>query len=64
MRIQLKTLQEEDPDPDDDYDRDCVLLSEEMSSINNDLKKMREARHHNTTNDHAKDPSTEDNDSR
>ena len=51
LRMQLKTLQEEDPDSnDEDYARDCYLLSQELSTINNALTKAR--------NEHTRDPST------
>ena len=53
LRSQLKQLNEEDPD--DDYERDNLLITEELSSINNELTEVTDARQRNTTNDDSTD---------
>ena len=53
LRMQLKQLNEEDPD--DDYERDNLLITEELSSINNELTEVTDARQRNATNDHSMD---------
>ena len=53
LRSQLSQLNEQDPD--DDYERDDLLLIAELSSINNELSEVTDARQRNATNDHSRD---------
>ena len=53
LRSQLKQLNEEEPD--DDYERDNLLITEELSNINNELTEVTDARQRNATNDHSTD---------
>ena len=58
LRSQLKQLNEEDPD--DDYERDNLLITEELSSINNELTEVTDARQHNANTDHSMEECTSD----
>jgi hypothetical protein len=53
LRMSLKQLNDEDPD--DDYERDNLLITAELSSINNELTEATDARQRNATNDHSTD---------
>ena len=58
LRLQLKEMQEQDPD--EDYDRDNLLITAELSSINNELTELTDARQHNANNDHSMEESDSD----
>ena len=45
LRMHLTQLNEQDPD--DDYERDNLLLTAELSNINNELREVTDARQHN-----------------